>query len=52
MKLNQASIEITGVLSNELDLDELNTAELLYNASDLSYKKERPLAIVLDWLII
>ncbi|CAX39566.1 nuclear pore protein, putative [Candida dubliniensis CD36] len=39
VKLNQASIEITGVLSNELDLDELNTAELLYNASDLSYKK-------------
>ncbi|RLV90881.1 Nucleoporin [Spathaspora sp. JA1] len=39
VKLNQPFIEISAVLANELDLNELSAAELLYNAGDVSYKK-------------
>ncbi|KAI3404461.2 NUP192 [Candida oxycetoniae] len=36
---NQAFVEISGVLATELDLDEICTAELLYNAQEISFKK-------------
>ncbi|KAL6454856.1 hypothetical protein SBY92_004327 [Candida maltosa Xu316] len=38
-KFNQAFIEVSSILSNELNLDELNAAELLLNSSEISYKR-------------
>ncbi|EGW34591.1 uncharacterized protein SPAPADRAFT_149697 [Spathaspora passalidarum NRRL Y-27907] len=39
VKLNQPFIEISAVLAKELDLNEIASAELLYYAGDVSYKK-------------
>ncbi|KAG7662045.1 NUP192 [[Candida] subhashii] len=39
VKLNQAFIEVSVILANELELDELNSAELLYHSNDVSYKR-------------
>ncbi|CAK9436488.1 uncharacterized protein LODBEIA_P10460 [Lodderomyces beijingensis] len=39
VQLNDAFVEISVVLATELDLDEVCTAELLYAAQDVSFKK-------------
>lgn len=39
VELNQAFLEVSTLLSNEFDLDQLNAAELLYYAGDITYKK-------------
>ncbi|RCK62371.1 hypothetical protein Cantr_08784 [Candida viswanathii] len=44
VELNQAFLEVTTLLSNEFDLDQLNAAELLYYAGDISYKKGTSIA--------
>lgn len=38
-KLNKSFIEITILLSSQLNLDELHTAELLFSANDLKFEK-------------
>ncbi|KAI5950857.1 NUP192 [Candida jiufengensis] len=39
VQLNESFIELSGILAIELDLDEINTAELLFYSEDVSYKK-------------